>query len=784
MKKLYILALTLLLSAPVFGQFITRLIGASPFQDSLWVFDTTSFEAVRRLAPTPSSGGSITGMVGIAKDPTSGTIYVVTKQTATTGRTLGTLNPLTGVITILGNLGDQFSSITFNSNGTLFGVTGDGATVPETFYKIDKTTAAVTMVATLGNGADGEIISFNPADNKIYHWSGNTTIVFESFDTTGANVTNIPITGSANGEIFGAVYRGGGVFLTSSINARFQTFTTAGVQSADFGATSPDDIRGTVYITCSRAIMGINEFCAGDSTMLMAPVGGTSYQWYLNGSAIAGATNAMYFASQQGHYNFIISDACGTDSLGTGMFVTENALPVVTITGNTTYCAGDSTELTGSSGGTSQWYMNGIAISGATSNTFYATTPGVYNMIKTNLNGCSDSAATGISVNENPLPVVSITGTSDFCAGDSGLLSSSAGVSYQWFQDGMPVSGGINNTFYASDSGNYNVIVTDMNGCSDSASAGMMVIENPLPVVLVTGTSQFCAGDSAGLFSSLGASFQWFMDGMPIGGATASTYYASVAGIYNVIVTDTNGCSDSASAGMMVTENPLPLVDLGPDLTACDSAIVDAGNPGSSYLWCDASTTQTVVINSTGSCYVVVTDVNGCRSSDTITVTINASPVVGLTSTVDSTCINGPSLTLTGTPAGGTYSGSGVTGNVFDPTVAGLGAHIVSYFFTDSTGCAGMDTMTITVNVCVGTNSPVSLDAASLFPNPTAGNLHITLSASSTVSFYNAIGEIVLCKQLAKGMHILDLSSLPDGVYFARVESGENVSVQRVVMQR
>src|SRR5690242_13288742 len=69
-----------------YAQSVTRLVGASPFKDSLWVFDTTSMAVLRRLAPSPSSGGPITGTNGIAKDPVSGSVYVVVKQSAVSGR--------------------------------------------------------------------------------------------------------------------------------------------------------------------------------------------------------------------------------------------------------------------------------------------------------------------------------------------------------------------------------------------------------------------------------------------------------------------------------------------------------------------------------------------------------------------------------------------------------------------------------------------------------------------------------------------------------------------------
>ncbi|WP_223274625.1 carbohydrate-binding protein, partial [Salibacter halophilus] len=62
-------------------------------------------------------------------------------------------------------------------------------------------------------------------------------------------------------------------------------------------------------------------------------------------------------------------------------------------------------------------------------------------------------------------------------------------------------------------------------------------------------------------------------------------------------------------------------------------------------------------------------------------------------------CISSNSITLTGgTPTGGTYSGPGVSGTQFDPSVAGIGTHVIAYSVTNSNGCTDSDTTSITVN--------------------------------------------------------------------------------------
>ncbi|MBK8520915.1 MAG: DUF11 domain-containing protein [Chitinophagaceae bacterium] len=159
----------------------TVLAGTSPFQDSLWTVRYPGLTTIlTHLGPT-LSGFTITGINGLATHPMTGEHYSILKVSGVSGRVLAKINLQTGVCTQIGNLGDNFSSITFRYDGQLFGVTGDGATVPETLYLIDHTNATKTLVRALGAGADGEVICYNPDDNFIYHWSGNGTVVYEKY---------------------------------------------------------------------------------------------------------------------------------------------------------------------------------------------------------------------------------------------------------------------------------------------------------------------------------------------------------------------------------------------------------------------------------------------------------------------------------------------------------------------------------------------------------------------------------------------------------------------------
>ncbi len=131
---------------------------------------------------------------------------------------------------------------------------------------------------------------------------------------------------------------------------------------------------------------------------------------------------------------------------------------------------------------------------------------------------------------------------------------------------------------------------------------------------------------------------------------------------------------------------------------------------------------HTVVYSTSGTKNVSL-DVNTGVSIENKTITINGSPSATLTA-LPTVCIDQATITLNqGTPAGGTYSGTGVSGNQFTPSTSGSGNHTITYSVTEN-GCTGTATNTITVealpivtlnglpNICV-TQSPISLSQGS-----------------------------------------------------------------------
>lgn len=543
--------LLLLLLAGLYTGQVTKaqlIYGASPFQDSMWAVDTSSWSVVQRTAPT-LPGFTINGINGMAWDPVYHETYVIMKVSGVSGRVLGKIDLATGVCTQVGNLGDNFSSIAFRKDGQLFGVKGDGAsTNAETMFIINKNTGTNAIAVALGNGADGEVIAYNQDDNMFYHWSGNGTVVYEKFPATApyTPVTGIPTSGSVGGETFGALYLGSNKFIISNISSNLKYLSTTGAYGNNLH-TNPDDLRGLVMPP--RFAFSDDTVCVGETVtwdFKGVALDSVVYDWGDGTTTtvfpVGGASHVYASAGNYTTYAILKNDTVGLDSM-TSAPIRVNALPLVALTpgADTIMCLTDSLNLVGSSGGSSQWYMNGQPIVGATTHQYTVTVNGWYNMVKANLNGCQDSAATGIAVWFGNEPVVDLGSDDTLCDGDTLCitLTNPNDVTYLWSTG----STGATECFLVP--GIYGVTATDSVGCAAMDDIVVTVIQAPAPSI--TADTSGCPTVVFAHNDPNGTAWTWaFGDGGTSTSPNPSHTYAS-NGTYSVTVVGTNTCfADSA----------------------------------------------------------------------------------------------------------------------------------------------------------------------------------------------------------------------------------------------
>jgi hypothetical protein len=155
------------------------------------------------------------------------------------------------------------------------------------------------------------------------------------------------------------------------------------------------------------------------------------------------------------------------------------------------------------------------------------------------------------------------------------------------------------------------------------------------------------------------------------------------------------------------------------------------------------------------------------------------------------TLADNPSV-LMGTPSGGFFNGTGVANGMFDPAVAGLGTHGVSYAVVDGNGCIGVSSLCTTVDVNVGIDggNQISTNGGGLdiYPNPTNGIFNLMIEAVGVVSYsvFDIRGREVLNGSfVSNGNHqeVVDLNKSVEGVYTIQVSSSKGLITQKLIKE-
>jgi PKD repeat protein len=252
---------------------------------------------------------------------------------------------------------------------------------------------------------------------------------------------------------------------------------------------------------------------------------------------------------------------------------------------------------------------------------------------------------------------------------------------------------------------------------------------SPAPTSAFTGTpTTICIGDTVFFSdSSTGnpTSLEWtFTGGSPSSSTNANPAIAyNTPGTYSVKLkaTNANG-SDSITQTNYVTVTPIPNPTTTPFNSICvsgNSLTITGGSP-TGGIWSGVGVTNGIFnpsIAGLGNHTLTYTVTSGsCVGTSTQNITVTNPPTVTLLALPASICNTSASFTLGGgQPAGGTYSGTGVSNNVFDPSIAGMGTHVITYIYTDPSGCNGSATSSINVitgsAASLGSFSDVCIDA-------------------------------------------------------------------------
>ncbi len=408
--------------------------------------------------------------------------------------------------------------------------------------------------------------------------------------------------------------------------------TDAGTMSSDTVIFCVD---GTIDATTLYAADSINDgndllkfyLHEGSGTSLVNPVD-SNFTGVFSFNEATMTRNQVYFISpvmadnNSGDLRF--DDVCLNISVGVPVVWRE--LPVVDVTPIGPFCvdAGNASLSSNISGGT----FSGAGVSGVN---FSTQSAGAGNhkitYVYTDGFGCTNEDSIRIVVNALP-NVEALVDTAEICFGDSVLVFAQGADVYNW-EDGVQ-----NNQYvFPTTDTLFKVMGTDANGCINYDTVQVLV--NALPIVIANAdTLEVCVGDSVYLNGSGATTYEWQ------NGVTDADYvFPTTDTTYYVLGTDDFGCKDNDVVSIVV--NPLPNVvaRISDDLICIGTPVVAYGEGAETYEWENGYLDNTQTYPTTDSTYYVEgTDVNGCKNTDAISVSVSQLKSAGV-DTVLQACI-------------------------------------------------------------------------------------------------------------------------------------------------
>ena len=370
--------------------------------------------------------------------------------------------------------------------------------------------------------------------------------------------------------------------------------------------------------------------------------------------------------------------------------------------------------------------------------------PGTYRLAITDGNGSNiyiiDENADGpgtivVSITEPSVLTASADGTNNACYGQlNGTATVTPGggtTPYTYLWSNGATASSLSNLA----AGIYNVTVTDANGCT--ASSSYEVTQPSIVTASANGTNVSCFNGTNGSASVTPGGGTAPYTYLWSNGATSSSISSLVAGVYNVTVTDANGCA--ALSSYEVTQPTLLTASANGTNVSCfggnngtASVSVSGGTSAYSYLWSNSATTSSISNLIAGIYSVTVTDANGCTANSSYEV---KEPAL-LTASANGTnvsCFGGNNGTASVNVNGGTAAYSYLWNNgATTSSISNLIAGIYSVTITDANGCTASSSYEVTQPLSAVTASVAVVN--NICYNGTAGS--ITVSASGGTGSY------------------------------------------------
>ena len=656
-----------------------------------------------------------------------------------------------------------------------------------------------TIYAVCPNRAIYEVGQLNT--EGLYSFVGECPSATPGFSEW--DVTPVTCFGGNDGAI--AIELSGGVVpVTYSWSNGSNSPTISGLTAGNYRCTITDGLGQTavspfINVPQPTAALAIgtpdieNEACDGSpGAITVAASGGWPDYQYLWST---GSTGETLDPAQDGTYSVTVTDDLGcTTSLGNIVVSPPDIPTAVALVSSQITCTNPSLQLSGfgSSEGSNISYLwstqNGQILSGGTTLAPTVGAVGTYILTVTDNNsGCSETAEAVVLGNTTvPSAAAQITGALNCVQDTVFIVATAADMTYTWSTpDGTIIGNTDTDAIAVTSAGSYLLAVTNnANGCVGQATYTVAFDTLP-PVLNPVAASISCAVTAPSLNAGVTDTLaQYLWTGPEDFSSTLAQPAVSTPGIYTVLVTGANGCTNTGS--LEVSEDvSTPNLEASAGTLTCEDTMVElqasTSSEGAVISWSDAegNVLTSTIVTSAGDYTAVATGMNGCSNSLVVTVSSDTTlPEVAAGADVTLPCNNDQiqlaatvgnpgqiSLQWTIAENGNILSG----GNTANPLVQGPGTYVLTASSL-SNGCALTDTLVVTQPVALAV--VFGIESISCFG-----------TADGAVSASVSNGQAPYEYLWSTGATTESISNLPAGTYSLTVsDNGECVSVSSAVI--
>ncbi|MEM0998634.1 MAG: T9SS type A sorting domain-containing protein [Bacteroidota bacterium] len=520
-------------------------------------------------------------------------------------------------------------------------------------------------------------------------------------------------------------------------------------------ATASATISQPVALTLSLSATDVSCFAAGDGTVSTTVSGGIGPYNYLWNNA---ATSTSLSAVGPATYAVTVTDANGCTISDSAVINEPAVLAILLNSTQDPACFGDATgtidiAVTGGNGGYAYSWSNN-----AVTQDLSGLTAGSYAVTVTDLNNCS--AADTFALGQPSVILLSETHLNVPCFGDSTgaidltVSGGTPGYTYQW--SNAATSQDLN----AVAANTYSVTVTDANNCTDTLSA-TLTQPNGL-IVSATGYDATCGANDGQASAQVSGGEMPYNYFWPTNGSILDSISNLSAGIYTVVVTDDNGCVDSANTMVNNAGAPTVTVDSVRNIDCFGNAngyIATSSTGGVTpytYLWSNGATTDIISGLAPGTYDLTVTANDGCQAFASQLIT-EPPLLTGTGIVTDLSCFGDQSGAIDFIPGGGTLPYSYLWSNAAtSEDVNSLAAGSYTVTVTDSLGCTD-------------TTGFVLSEPPQLLSTTTATDVNCAGGADGAIDLEPAGGTPGYSYNWSNGQNSQDINGLVAGTYFVTI---------------